>query len=121
MASSRSHLATNCTALNAASRRQRFHLIIEIGFSFKPDAWQIRHGDVAVLDANAVGKAAIGLEQIGIALIAAEAETGRDIERHLMPTMRNAAARRPAVGFQHAERALILAEAIGQRTIELQP
>ena len=35
----------------------------------------------AVLDANAVREAAIGLEQVGIALIAAKAEAGRDIAR----------------------------------------
>ena len=82
---------------------------------------KIRHGDVAVLDAHAVGETAIGLEQIGIALIAAEAEAGGDVERHLVAAMRDAAARRPAMGLQHRQRALIFAEPVGQRAVELQP
>src|SRR6266852_7168422 len=76
---------------------------------------------MTVLDANAVRETAIGLEQIGIALIAAEAEAGRDIERHLMAAMRNASARRPALGLQHRKGALIFAKPVGQRAIELQP
>src|SRR6266849_312647 len=92
-----------------------------IGLSFKTDARQIRHGDVTVLDAHAIRKTAIGLEQVGIAFIAAEAEPRCDIERHLMAAMRNTAARRPAQGLQDAERALIFAKSIRQRAIELQP
>src|SRR6185369_14831188 len=97
------------------SRRQRVHLLVEIGFSLEPDARQVRHGDVAVLDTHAVREAAIGLEQVGIAFIAAKAEAGRDIERHLVAAVGNAAAWRPAVGLQHRQRALIFAQAIGQR------
>src|SRR6516164_6956758 len=74
----------------AASGRERLHLLIEIRFAFKPDAGQIRHDDVAILDTDAVGETAIGLEQVGIALIAAETEAGRDVERHLMAAMRDA-------------------------------
>src|SRR6476660_8085879 len=88
---------------------QRFHLGIEIGLSLEPDARQVRHGDVTVLDTNAVREAAIRLEQIGIALIAAEPKAGGNIQGHLMSAMRNASARRPAAGLQHAKGALILA------------
>ncbi len=88
--------------------RQRLHLRVEIVFALEADARQIRHGDVAVLDADAVGETAIGLEQVGIALVAAEAEAGRDVERHLMAAVRDTAARRPAQRLQHAERALIV-------------
>src|ERR1700686_1460468 len=95
--------------ISASSRRQRLHLRIKIGFSLEADARQIRHGDGAVLDTNAVGETAIGLEQIGIALIAAEAETGRDIERHLVSAMRNAPARPPAPHLEDPKRALIFA------------
>src|SRR3982074_3620201 len=97
-------------SIAVTSRRQRPHLRIKIGFSLEPDARQIRHGDMTVLDANAIGKTAIGLEQIGIALIAAEAETGRDVQRHLMTALRNAAPPRPAAGLQHAKRALRCAQ-----------
>src|ERR1700730_15157851 len=106
-------------SIAVTSRRQRLHLHVKIGFSLKADARQIRHGDVTVLDADAVGETAIGLEQIGIALIAAEAETGRDVQRHLMAAMGNASARRPAQGLQNAKRALIFAEPVGQRAVEL--
>src|SRR4051812_23162698 len=104
-----------------SSRRQRLHLAIEIALALKADTGKVRHRDVAVLDTYAVGEAAIGLEQVRIAFIAAEAEAGGDIERHLVPAMRDATARRPAVGLQHRKRALILTEPVGQRAIELQP
>src|SRR6478672_6069448 len=92
-----------------SSRGQLFHLSIEIRFSLEPDARQVRHGDVTVLDTNAVGETAIRLEQIGIALIAAEPEAGGNIQGHLMSAMRSASARRPAAGLQHTKGALILA------------
>ena len=38
------------------------------------------------------GKPPIGLEQVGIALVAAEAEAGRDVERHLVAAVRDAGA-----------------------------
>src|ERR1700682_3599881 len=84
-------------SIAVTSRRQRLHLHVKIGLSLEPDARHIRHGDGAVFDANAIRETAIGLEQIGIALIAAEAETGRDVQRHLMPAMRHAPAPRPAL------------------------
>src|SRR5262245_55448624 len=93
--------------------RQRLHLRIEIRLPLEADTRQIGHGDVAVLDADAIGEAAIGLEQVGIALVAAEPETGRDVERHLVAAMRDAAAWRPAVGLQDLQRALVFAKAVG--------
>ena len=67
------------------------------------------------------GKPPIGLEQVGIALVAAEAEAGRDVERHLVAAVRDAARRRPAVLLEHVERAQIFDQAVGQRAVELQP
>src|SRR6478672_9023599 len=81
--------------------RQTAHLFDQIRFAFKADARQIRHGDIAVLDPNAIGKTAIGLEEVGIRFVAAQAEPGSNIERHLMAAMRDAALRRPAVALQH--------------------
>ena len=52
--------------------------------------------DVPVLDTHAVREAAVGLEQVRVALVAAEPEAGRDVERHLVPAVRDAARRRPA-------------------------
>src|ERR1700675_4675399 len=58
-------------------RRQRLHLRIKIRLPRKADPRELRHGDVTALDATAVGEAAIGLDQVGIALIAAKPEAGR--------------------------------------------
>ena len=95
--------------------------LIRSDFALEADARQLGHDDVPVLDAHAVREAAIGLEQVGIALVAAEAEAGRDVERHLVSAMRDAAARRPAELLEHIERAQVFDEAVGQRAIELQP
>jgi hypothetical protein len=46
---------------------------MEVGFSLEADARQIRHRDVTVLDFHAVRKSTIGLEQVRITLVAAEA------------------------------------------------
>src|SRR5690348_13359444 len=83
-------LAMTAKERSIISRRQRLHLRVEIRLPFKADAGQIRHGDLAILDADAIGKAAIGLEQIRIALIAAEAEAGCNIQRHLVAAMGDA-------------------------------
>src|SRR6476659_11081037 len=101
--------------------RQTAHLFDQIRFAFKTDARQIRHRDIAVLDLHAIGNTAIVLEQVGIGFVAAEAETGGDVERHLVAALRAAALRRPAVALQHVERPQIFDEAIAQRAIELQP
>src|SRR5215831_4395891 len=103
------------------SRCEHLHLGIEIGLAFEAYAGEIRHGDAAVLDAHAIGETAIGLEQIRITLIAPEAEAGRDVQRHLVPAMRDAATWRPAVAMEYLQRALVFAEPVGQRAVELQP
>lgn len=51
----------------------------QVGFAFEPDARKLWHDDMAVFDFHAVGEPAIGLEQVWVALIAAEAEPGRDV------------------------------------------
>src|SRR5947209_1436540 len=104
-----------------ASARETSHLFDQIRFAFKTDARQVRHSDIAVLHLNAIGKTAIGLEEVGIRFVPAEAEARGYVERHLVPAMRDAALRRPAVALQHVERPQIFDEAIAQRTIELQP
>src|ERR1700722_17461535 len=97
------------------------HFCDEIRFSFKAYSRQVRHGDVTVDHLHPVGETAIGLEQIGVTLVAAKPQAGCDVERHLMSAMRNATSRRPAVGSQHVKGSLVLDKAIGQRAVELQP
>src|SRR5215468_1124773 len=71
------------------SRSERRHLAREIAFSFEPDARQLRQRDIAVAWRHAIRKAAVGLEQVRIALVAAEAKAGGDHERHLVAAMRD--------------------------------
>src|SRR5262245_10475533 len=47
------------------------HHADEIRLTFESNARQLRHSDVAVLDAYAVGKSSIRLKQVGITLVAA--------------------------------------------------
>ena len=61
--------------------REIAHDLDEVALALEADAWQVRHHDVAILDTNAVGEAAIGLEQVRIALVAAEAEAGGNVAR----------------------------------------
>src|SRR5262249_1581505 len=107
---SKSRFASSRRPGMTASRRQGLHFPVAIRLALQADARQFRHDDVAGLHADAVGEAAIGLEQIRIALIAAKAEAGGDVERHLVTAMRDAAARRPAMRVQDFERALVFAE-----------
>ena len=93
----------------------------QVGFAFEADAGEVGHHDVAVVDADLVGEAAIGLEQVGVALVAAEAEAGGDVERHLMAAMRDAAGGGPAGLVQHVERAEVFAQAVGEGAVELEP
>src|SRR5208283_1339128 len=94
------------------SFRQVTHDLDQVGLPLEADARQLRHGDTAVLDAYAIREAAIGLEEIGVALVAAQTESCGDVERHLVAAMRNAARRRPAGDLQHGERALVFAEPV---------
>src|ERR1700739_1918393 len=80
--------------------RQVTHDLDQVRLALESDAGQLRHGDAAVLDAYAIREAAIGLEEIGVALVAAQAESCGDVERHLMASVRNAARRRPARDLQ---------------------
>ena len=56
---------------------------------------------MAVLHPHAVGKSAIGLEQVRIALIAAQPEPGGDVQRHLVAAMRDAALAATSLPSQH--------------------
>src|SRR5262245_7370537 len=71
------------------SRSECGHLACEIALSFEPDARQLRQCDIAVARHHAIRKAAVGLEQVRIALVADEAQAGSDYERHLVATMRD--------------------------------
>src|SRR5215831_5290835 len=86
---SMSSMPTTVAPKRRPSGRERRHLAREIAFSFEADAGQLRQRDVAVARCDAVREAAVRLEQVRIALIAAEAEAGGDHERHLVTAMRD--------------------------------
>jgi radical SAM superfamily enzyme YgiQ (UPF0313 family) len=71
---------------------QLAHNAYQVRFALKSDSRKFRHDDVAVLHPYAVGKSAVGLEQVRVAFITAETEARRDVEGHLMAAMRDAAA-----------------------------
>src|SRR5471032_1580885 len=101
--------------------RQLAHLGVQVGLAFESYAWQVWHGDVAIVDLHTVGEATVRLEQVRVRLITAQTQAGCDIERHLVATVRDAAARRPTVLAQHVERAQILNQAVAQCAVKLQP
>src|SRR5450830_1126967 len=92
--------------------RQLAHFGVQVGLAFEAYAWQVWHGDVAIVDLHTVGEAAVRLEQVRVRLVTAQAQAGCDIERHLVATVRDAAARRPAVCSPHIERAKVFNQAV---------
>ena len=75
---------SGCAVCLSGLLRQLAHYADEIAFTFETDAGQLGHENVAVFDAHAVGKSAVGLEEIRVAFITAEAKPGGEIERHLV-------------------------------------
>ena len=106
---------------DGASGRQGLHLAVKVGLALEPDAGKIRQGDEAVLDLHPIREAAERLEQVGVALVATQAQAGGDVQRHLVAAVRDAAAGRPAVFLEHVQGAQVLHQAVAQRTVELQP
>ncbi len=56
------------------------HHLDQVGFAFKADARQLGHDDVTLLDLDAVREAAVGLEQIRVAFVAAKTQSCRDVQ-----------------------------------------
>src|ERR1017187_547766 len=101
--------------------RQLSHNSDQFGLALKPDARNLWHGNVAVFHLHAIRKSAEGLKEIGIILIAAKSKACGNIQRHLMPAVRDATARRPAGSLHNFQRPQVLAKPIRQCAIELQP
>jgi hypothetical protein len=72
-----------------------------------------------VLHAPVVGKAAEGAEHAGIGFRAAEPDAAGARQRHLVAAVRELEAARPAMAWEHRERARILHDAVGLRRIDL--
>ena len=73
----------------------------------------------AALNLGIVGKPAEIAKYAGIGLRSAEAETGRDRERHLVATMREQRRAAPAVPGEHFNRGGVLSDALGLRRVDL--
>src|SRR5690348_8939953 len=106
-------------ALTIQSLRQSLHLRVKIGLTFEPYAGQFGHRDEALLHPHAIREPAVRLEKVRIALVAAQAKSGGNVERHLVSAMRDATRRRPSVDSQHLERALVFTQSVRQRAVEL--
>src|SRR5690242_8880634 len=84
-------------ALTIQSLRQSLHLHVKIGLTFEPYAGQFGHRDEALLHPHAIRESAVRLEKVRIALVATQAKSGGNVERHLVSAMRDATRRRPSV------------------------
>src|SRR5207237_523001 len=76
---------------------ERLHHRVELALALEANAGRVGRADMAVDHRAVVGKAVERVEHVRVRLVAAEPEPGRDVERHLMPAMRDAAPRRPAL------------------------
>ncbi len=100
--------------------KQFFHHRPQLGLALEADAWRVGHRHAAVDNRAIVGEAAERREDLRIGFVAAALQADGDVERELVAAMRHAAARRPAVGLQHLDRAQILDQAVGEGRVELQ-
>src|SRR5436309_14339083 len=76
---------------------------------------------MAVLNPYRIRKSAVGLEEVGVALVTAKPQAGGDVQRHLVTAVRDAARRRPAMLGQDVQCPEVFNETVGQSTVELQP
>src|SRR5829696_918794 len=96
------------------------HQLIKIGLRLKSDTWNVGHPYITVMDGDVVRKTVERLEQSRIRFVSAQPESGCYVERHLVSTMGDATACRPAVLFHHTQDAHILYQPVAQGTVELQ-
>src|ERR1700686_3839549 len=83
--------------------RQCLHNAEHFALRLEPDTGNLRQLDVAVFDRYPVGKSTERLKNSRIGFVAPQPQAGRDVQRHLMPSVRNAANRRPSIFLQHAQ------------------
>src|ERR1700733_901332 len=87
----------------------------QVALGLETDARPVGQADVALDDVSVIRKAAKRAEHVWIGLVAAKAQPRRDVERHLMATVRHDSAVRPAVLLENVERPQIFDETIGER------
>src|SRR3712207_4358621 len=92
----------------------------KIGLRLKSDAWNVGHPYVTVMDGYVIRETVERFEQTRIGFVSTQPESGCYVERHLVSTVGDATACRPAVLFHHTQDAHILYQPVAQGTVELQ-
>src|SRR5882762_7647605 len=100
--------------------RQWLHNAEQFVFGFEPHTGNLRQLDVAVFDRYPIGKSAKRLKDSRIGFVASQPQTGGNVQRHLMSSVRNTAIWRPSMFFQHAQYSYVLDQSIAQCAVELQ-
>src|SRR5439155_25171274 len=100
--------------------RQSLHNAEQFALRLETDAGNLRKPDVAVLDRYSVGKPTERLKDSRIGFVASQSQTGGDVQRHLMPSVRNTVHWRPSIFLQRAENSEVFNQAVAQSAIELQ-
>src|SRR4029434_2143100 len=98
-----------------SDRRQFAHDPIEASVALEADTGPAGKRNRAALNLGIVGKPAESAKYAGLGLRSAEADTGRDRERHLVATMGEQRRAAPAVPGEHFNRGGVLSDAVGLR------
>src|SRR2546421_10057383 len=95
---------------------KRPHNAEQSALRFEPDTRNLRQLDVAVFYRYPVSKSTERLKNSWIRLVASQPQTCSDVQRHLVPSMRNAADRRPTILLQHPQNSKVFGQAVAQST-----
>jgi hypothetical protein len=101
------------------SGRKLAHDAIERRLALEADTGPAAQRQVAAVELGVIGKAAERTEHAGIGFGPAQPEAARDGERHLVAAMGKQRAARPAMAFEHVDRAGVLHDAVGVRRVDL--
>src|SRR5882762_5992993 len=100
--------------------RQRLHNQEQFSLGLETNTRNLRQLDIAVLDRYPISKSTERLKNSWIGFVAPQPQTRGDVQRHLVPSVRNAADWRPPVVLQNAQNSKIFDQAVAQSAIELQ-
>src|SRR5260370_11530780 len=100
--------------------RQRLHNSEQFALRLETDTRNLRQLDIAVFDRYPVGKSTERLKDSWVGFVASQPQTSGNVQRHLMPSVRNAADWRPPMVLQHSQNSKVFDQTVAQSTIELQ-
>src|ERR1700756_2722263 len=81
---------------------------------FEPDARRVWETDPSVHDRDVVGEPPEWFKHSGIGFIPTQLQPRRDVQRELMPAVRDRAATRPSAGLEHVEDPYVFDDAVTQ-------